>query len=100
MVVLLFAVTYGRQYYGWQISGHFTCVLAIALAQTTDKRLHWIERTAYWIPVPIVLCLRVFYLVPAGEEITTLTPLLVALPSGVIAAILAFSNRARQEERA
>jgi len=58
VVVVLTVVTTGRQYGGWSVSGHLTCVLAIALIQSADARLPAWERLLYWVPVPIVLAVR------------------------------------------
>lgn len=52
------AVTTGREFFAWPISGHLTCVTAVALVQSTDSRLPPWERLLYWTPVPIVLYMR------------------------------------------
>ena len=51
-------VTFGREFQGWPISGHLSCVLAVALIQLGDARLSLYERLAYAIPLPIVLVIR------------------------------------------
>ena len=51
-------VAAGRDFLGWQVSGHLTCVLAVALVQTADPRLGLWERALYWAPLPIVLAIR------------------------------------------
>jgi len=50
--------TCGREFLGWRLSGHLTCILAVALVQATDPRLPLSERSLYWIPLPIVLLIR------------------------------------------
>ena len=70
LVVAMTLATVGRTYWGWTISGHLSCVLAIALVQTADGRLSRIERAAYWIPVPIVLFLRLTLLEHDGHFAT------------------------------
>ena len=60
-VVLLGVITVatvGREFLGWHLSGHLTCVLAVALVQATDPRLGLIERALYWIPLLVVLLVR------------------------------------------
>lgn len=58
MFFAMFAVTAGRQFLGWSISGHLSCALAVALVQVADPRLVPIERALYCVPVPIVLYFR------------------------------------------
>jgi hypothetical protein len=50
--------TCGREFLGWRLSGHLTCVLAVALVQATDPRLLLGERVLYFVPLPIVLLIR------------------------------------------
>jgi hypothetical protein len=50
--------TVGREFLGWHLSGHLTCILAVALVQAADLRLAPTERVLYWIPLPIVLLMR------------------------------------------
>ncbi|MBP8129584.1 MAG: hypothetical protein KA184_08370 [Candidatus Hydrogenedentes bacterium] len=58
MFLAMFAVTAGRQFLGWSISGHLSCALAVALVQAADPRLFLTERVLYCVPVPIVLYFR------------------------------------------
>ena len=58
MVAVMAVVCAGRDFLGWPISGHLTCVLAVALVQTLDPQRLVAERLLYWIPVPIVLWIR------------------------------------------
>jgi hypothetical protein len=58
LVVAMTVVTTGRQFFGWDISGHLSCVLAVALTQTADRRLAAWERGLYWLPLPLVLWIR------------------------------------------
>ncbi|MBN1344403.1 MAG: hypothetical protein JXQ73_17070 [Phycisphaerae bacterium] len=44
------------------VSGHMTMVLLVAIIQTGEARLPAWLRIGYWIPVPIVAALRIFYL--------------------------------------
>ena len=67
LVAALTVVTVGRQYAGWPISGHLSCVLAIAFTQWLDRRLGRIERALYWVPVPIILYLRLALLEHGGH---------------------------------
>jgi len=70
VVIAMTVATVGRQYGGWLISGHLSCVLAVALVQTADARLSKLERLAYWAPVPIVLGLRLGYLEQGAHAAT------------------------------
>jgi hypothetical protein len=70
MVFAMTVVTVGRQYFGWEISGHLSCVLPIALVQTAAVDLPRIERVLYWIPVPTVLYLRLAILEHGGHSAT------------------------------
>jgi hypothetical protein len=70
LLLAMTVVTSGRQYLGWGISGHLSCVLAIAMVQTADARLPRWERIAYWLPVPIVLGLRLGLLEYPGHTAT------------------------------
>ncbi len=58
LIAALTIVCGGRDFFAWSISGHLTCVLAVALLQSFDARLPLLERAAYWIPLPIVLVIR------------------------------------------
>ena len=58
MVAAMTVVCWGRHFWGWHISGHLSCVLAVALVQTFVPRLDWPERLIYWAPVPMVLYIR------------------------------------------
>ena len=86
MVVAMTLATVGRTYWGWMISGHLSCVLAIALVQSADGRLSRIERAAYWIPVPIVLFLR-FALLEHDGHFATYAGLAFGLTWGIMGAL-------------
>ena len=58
LVVAMTVATVGREFLAWPISGHLTCLLAVALVQLADPRLPTTERLLYWLPVPIVLFFR------------------------------------------
>ena len=84
--------TVGRQYGGWPISGHLSCVLAVALVQGADPRLYRVERILYWVPVPIVLYLRLALLEHDGHWGTCIA-IIFALLWGAPGAILAAGKR-------
>jgi len=67
LLVAMTVVCFGREFAGWSISGHLSCVLAVALVQTADRRLPAVERAAYWAPLPIVLWIRWFLFDEAGH---------------------------------
>ena len=92
VLVAMSVVTVGRQYRYWPISGHLSCVLAVALVQTADPRLPWFERVIYWIPVPIVLFLR-FAVFERGAHSGTYNALLFAFLVAVPGMILAVASR-------
>jgi hypothetical protein len=92
MVIALAVVTSGRQYLGWTISGHLSCVLAIALVQSADTRLPRWQRIAYSIPLPIVLYLRLAILERDGH-CATYTAIVFALLWGIPGMIMARASR-------
>ena len=91
-LVAMTIVTVGRQYRHWPISGHLSCVLTIALVQTADPRLPWWERVMYWIPVPIVLGLRLA-LLEHGEHSGTFNAFVFAFLFAVPGRIIAHVSR-------
>jgi hypothetical protein len=58
LVVAMTAVTVGRAYLHWNISGHLSCVGAVALVQWARPELRPAERWFYLFPLPLVLALR------------------------------------------
>jgi len=92
LFVAMSVVTVGRQYWYWPISGHLSCVLAVALVQTVDPRLPWFERLLYWAPVPIVLYLRLAVL-EQGHHWGTYNGLLFAFVAAAPGMMLAYANR-------
>lgn len=58
LLVVITVATVGREFLNWNISGHLTCVLAVALVQAVDPRLSFNERVLYLVPLPIVLAIR------------------------------------------
>jgi hypothetical protein len=92
LVIAMTAVTVGRRYLGWPISGHLSCVLAIALVQSLDRRLSFRERLAYWMPIPIVFYLRLVILEHDGH-VGIILAVLFALVWGVPGMILASKVR-------
>jgi len=53
-------VPMGRVFFNWNISGHLTDILAVAMIQTADKRLSTLEKIGYWSPIPVILYIRCF----------------------------------------
>jgi hypothetical protein len=82
LVAGMAVVCTGREYFGWNISGHLSCILAVALAQAADPRLATAERLLYWIPLPIVLGPR-WCLLDHGQHWQTYN----AAALGILAAI-------------
>ena len=68
-------VPMGRVFFNWNISGHLTDILAAASIQTTDKRLHTLEKILYWLPLPVILYVR-WFLFDIGGHGETLNALL------------------------
>lgn len=69
-VFLLFPmsiVPIGREFFNWNISGHLTDMLAVAMIQTVDERLRTLEKIAYWLPIPIILYIRWFLFDTGGH---------------------------------
>jgi len=62
-------------------------VLVIALVQTADPRLGVVERLLYWIPLPIVLAIRVAVF-DRGEHWQTYNALIFAVAAGLPVALL------------
>ncbi|UCH95920.1 MAG: hypothetical protein JSV88_03485, partial [Candidatus Aminicenantes bacterium] len=60
-------VPIGREYFNWNISGHLTDMLAVAMIQTVDDRLRILEKTAYWLPIPVILYIRWFLFDTGGH---------------------------------
>jgi len=77
LLAAMTAVVTGREFGGWNISGHLSCVLAIALAQAADPRLPMFERALYWVPLPIVLYVR-WYCFDQGNHAQTYNALIFA----------------------
>jgi len=78
-LAVLTTITLGREFLVWPISGHVTCVVAVAIIQSRDAGLRPALRLAYWLPVPIVVLVRIF-----GIEGTVDTPLLTGLAAGTV----------------
>ena len=60
LIVAMTTVTVGRAYFGWNISGHLSCVGTVALVQLAAPQIRPIERWFYCFPLPFVLALRWF----------------------------------------
>lgn len=86
--------TVGREFLGWPLSGHLTCVLAVALIQAADPRLVPTERMLYWTPLPIVLLLR-WYRFDGDDHGQTYYALLVGVGAAVPAVLAARFGLAR-----
>lgn len=82
LITAMTAVTVGRAYLGWNVSGHLSCVLAVALAQTVAPGLARCARTVYWLPVAVVLWCR-WFVFDQGNHWQTYW----ALSFGVVAAL-------------
>lgn len=88
LLAVVTVATVGREFLHWPISGHLTCVLAVALVQLADPRLPLPERVLYGVPLPIVLLLR-WTRFDEGDHAQTYYALLVgclaAVPSILVA---------------
>ena len=82
LLLAMTVVTVGREFLQWPISGHLSCVLAVALVQSADPRLFLAERWLVWLPVPIVIVIR-WWLFDQGQHEQTYYALLFAVASAV-----------------
>ena len=82
LLLALTVVTVGREFLHWPISGHLTCVLAVALVQSTDPRLFLAERWLVWLPVPIVIGIR-WWLFDQGQHEPSYHAMFLAVASAV-----------------
>jgi hypothetical protein len=80
--------TVGREFGRWPVSGHVTCVLAVAVLMSADARLPAWLRAAYWIPVPVVVLVRVLAL-EGRADLPLVTGAAAGLVIGAAAAWLA-----------
>jgi hypothetical protein len=78
LLVAMTVVCTGRDFLHWPISGHLSCVLAVALVQAWDLRLPFAERLLVWLPLPIVLVIR-WWLFDQGQHGQTYRALLFAV---------------------
>ena len=60
-------VPIGREFLNWNISGHLTDMLAVAMIQTVDERLPILEKTGYWLPIPVIVYIRWFLFDTGGH---------------------------------
>jgi hypothetical protein len=58
-IVAMTVITAGRALGWWPISGHVCTVLAVGLIQVAENRLRWAWRAAYWLPLPVLVVIRV-----------------------------------------
>lgn len=92
LVAIVSVATVGREFLHWPISGHLTCVFAVAWAQTVDPRLAVWERLLYWLPVPVVLSIR-WWVFDLGQHGQTGWALLVGTAAAVPAMVIARTSR-------
>jgi hypothetical protein len=92
MLAAMTIVTVGREFGHWNISGHLSCVFAVALVQSTDRRLSLAERICYWIPLPIVLVIR-WFLFDQGNHWQTCNAVIFALLAPLPAMFIARAGR-------
>jgi hypothetical protein len=57
----------GREFFNWNISGHLTDMLTVAMIQTEDRRLRALEKIVFWHPIPIILYIRWFLFDTGGH---------------------------------
>jgi hypothetical protein len=67
MLLPMSIVPLGREFFNWNISGHLTDMLAVAMIQTADRRLRTLEKVMYWFPIPIILYIRWFLFDTGGH---------------------------------
>ena len=70
LLIPLSVIPTGREFYGWNISGHLLDILTVALIQGIDKRLSVGEKLAYSFPLPIILWIRLFVFDKNGHQET------------------------------
>ncbi len=87
LLLAMTVVTVGREFLHWPISGHLSCVLAVALVQSADPRLFLAERWMVWLPVPIVIVIR-WWLFDQGQHEQTYNALLFAIVVAVPVVLL------------
>jgi hypothetical protein len=87
LIAAMTVVCVGRDFLHWPISGHLSCVLAVALVQAADDRLSRLERLLYWIPLPIVLVIR-WTLFDRGEHWQTYNAVLFAVAAAAPVALV------------
>lgn len=85
LLVTMTVVCVGRDFLHWPISGHLSCVLAVAIVQSWDGRLPVAERLLYWLPVPVVLVIR-WLVFDQGQHGQTTHALAFALAAGLAVA--------------
>ena len=96
LLAAMTVVCFGRHLLGWNISGHLSCVLAVALVQTADRRLPVPERAAYWVPLPIVVTIR-WLVFDEGNHGQTYNAVLFALIAVLPAIVLARTSAPGQD---
>jgi hypothetical protein len=98
MLVAMTVVAVGREFGNWNISGHLSCVLAVALVQSADRRLSLAERICYWIPLPIVLMIR-WFLFDQGNHWQTYNAVIFALLAPLPAMLIVLAWRGTTADR-
>lgn len=88
LLAAMTVVCTGRDFLHWPISGHLSCVLAVAIVQFWDVRLPPGERLLYWLPLPIVLAIR-WWVFDQGQHGQTYRALLFAVVTAVPVVLVA-----------
>lgn len=88
LLVAMTVVCTGRDFLHWPISGHLSCVLAVAIVQFRDVRLPLAERLLYWFPLPIVLAIR-WWIFDQGQHGQTYRAVLFAVSAAVPVVLIA-----------
>jgi hypothetical protein len=87
LLAAMTVVSAGRDFCKWNISGHLSCVLAVALVQTADPRLTAAHKLFYWLPLPIVLGIR-WWIFDQGNHDQTYHALIFAVAAGLPVALV------------
>jgi hypothetical protein len=95
LIAAMTTVTVGRAYFGWNISGHLSCVGTVALVQLAALGIRPAERWFYCLPLPFVLVLRWFRF-DNGDHWQTYSALMfsgIAATVGIACSRLALRSR-------
>jgi len=83
LIAAMTTVTVGRAYFGWNISGHLSCVGTVALVQLAAPQVRSAERWLCCLPLPFVLALRWFKF-DNGDHWQTYSALIFSLVAALI----------------